>query len=216
MLSQVLREVLAFDLQAMTGFGLVSPFDHRRQRGVQVEVAHAERVGRGDDGIGGVAVHLGGVAIGDRPLRQPAVLLRVVHEGLDHVRRSDLAPRSTATRSRSGRCPIRRSSSTGAARSSGSDGRPPCNRRRSRSRCSDSAVSGRGRCRRSVAPIGCRPRYGSVRGCGSTAGWPQTRPSAETNPGLRPRGCSLPRRRSRRRCLTLSSTVRSVDVSNVT
>ena len=40
---------------------------HRAQRLVRVEVADAERVRVGEDRVGGVAVDLGAVVVGERP-----------------------------------------------------------------------------------------------------------------------------------------------------
>ena len=57
-LRQVLREVLALDLQAVMSLFLCRAFDHVLEGRADVEVADAHGVRVGDDGIGRVSVHL--------------------------------------------------------------------------------------------------------------------------------------------------------------
>ena len=52
MLGQVLAQVLAFDLESMSGLTLGRTFDHGGQGRLDVEVADTEGVGVGNDGVG--------------------------------------------------------------------------------------------------------------------------------------------------------------------
>ena len=67
MLGEVLTQVLAFDLKAVTGLVLRRSLDHGAESRGDVEVAYSHGVGVRDDRIGRVAVDLGRVAPHDGP-----------------------------------------------------------------------------------------------------------------------------------------------------
>ena len=86
-LGEVLVEILARDIPAETGTDGGRTLDHGAQRFGCVEVPHAERVRVGQDRIGGVAVDLVAVVVGECPLRQEPALLVVGQQRVHHVAR---------------------------------------------------------------------------------------------------------------------------------
>ena len=80
MLGDVLVQILAFDLEPMTGLGLRCTLDHLGKGGLCIEIPDTECIHVGNDRVGRVPVDLRRIATDDGPLGKPTVLIRFVHE----------------------------------------------------------------------------------------------------------------------------------------